>query len=122
LLYLQAGAFFWLFLGGRQPLVAAAGVPVLQIVAFATPAIATIFVLSGALRGAGDTGWPMAIVIFGYVAVRLPLTLLLATPESAGGLGWGLIGAWAAMFADLYVRGTLIAARFLHGGWRWTRV
>ena len=121
-LYLQAGGLFWLFLGGRQPLVAATGIPVLQMVAFATPAMATIFVLSGALRGAGDTGWPMAFVIFGFVGVRLPLTLLLASPESEGGYGLGLIGAWAAMFADLYVRGALVAARFLHGGWRWTRV
>jgi putative MATE family efflux protein len=122
LLYTQAVPMFEVFLGGRQPRVATLGVPVLRIVAFALPALATINILGGALRGAGDTRWPWVIVLFGYLAVRLPLTYLLATPSAAGGLGWGLYGAWIAMFADLHVRGTLVAARFLHGGWKHTRV
>ena len=122
LLYTQAGPMFALFLGGRQPLVAAAGVPVLRVVAFAMPALATINVLSGALRGAGDTRWPWVIVLLGYLTVRLPLTYRLCPPESLGGLGWGLYGAWVAMFADLTVRGLLVAARFLQGGWRGARV
>jgi Na+-driven multidrug efflux pump len=37
-------------------------------------------------------------------------------------LDWGLLGAWIAMFADLYVRAGLVAARFLQGGWRLARV
>jgi Na+-driven multidrug efflux pump len=122
LIYAQAGPMFGVFLGGRQPHVAAEGVPVLKVVAFALPALAAINVLSGALRGAGDTRWPWLFVMVGYLAVRLPLTYLLATPESGGGLGWGLFGAWLAMFADLHVRAALVAARFLQGGWRWARV
>ena len=69
------------------------------------PALATINVLSGALRGAGDTRWPWVIVVFGYIAVRIPITYLLAAP---GGLGWGLYGAWVAMLVDLCVRALLI--------------
>jgi putative MATE family efflux protein len=122
LLYTQAVPMFELFLGGRQASVAAQGVPVLRVVAFALPALATINVLTGALRGAGDTRWPWVIVLFGYLVVRLPLTYLLATPATSGGLGWGLYGAWIAMLADLCVRGALIAARFLHGGWKLARV
>jgi putative MATE family efflux protein len=122
IIYNQAGPMFELFLGGRQPGVVALGVPVLRVVAFALPALATINVLSGALRGAGDTRWPWLIVLFGYLVVRLPLTYLLATPANGGGLGWGLYGAWVAMFADLCVRGILVAARFLNGGWRLIRV
>jgi putative MATE family efflux protein len=118
----QAGAMFELFLGGRQPAVTALGVPVLRVVAFALPALATINVLSGALRGAGDTRWPWVIVVCGYLAVRLPLTYLLATPATGEGPGWGLYGAWIAMFADLCVRGVLVAARFLQGGWSRTRI
>src|SRR5262249_50288878 len=98
--------------------VVALGVPVMRVVSFALPALATINVLSGALRGAGDTRWPWLIVLFGYLLVRMPLTYLLATPTDLGGLGWGLYGAWIAMFADLSVRGILVAARFLHGGWK----
>jgi Na+-driven multidrug efflux pump len=122
LLYTQAVTMFEIFLGGRQPRVAGLGVPVLRVVAFALPALATINILGGALRGAGDTRWPWVIVLFGYLVVRLPLTYLLATPATSGGLGWGLYGAWIAMFADLHVRGALVAARFLHGGWKQTYV
>ena len=122
LIYGLAGPMFFVFTGGRQPEVAALGVPVLRVVAFAMPALATINVLNGALRGAGDTHWPWVFVVLGYLLVRIPLTYLLATPEASGGLGWGLYGAWIAMLADLFVRATLVAARFLHGGWRLARV
>lgn len=122
LLYTQAGPMVGVFLGGRQGRVAAEGVPVLRVVAFALPALATINVLSGALRGAGDTRWPWAFVLVGYLAVRLPLTYRLSTPAELGGLGWGLYGAWVAMFVDLHVRAALVGARFLQGGWRSARV
>jgi Na+-driven multidrug efflux pump len=121
-LYTQAGLMFSMFLGDRQPRVAAVGVPVLRIVAFAMPAFATIDVLSGALRGAGDTRWPWVIVVFGFLAVRLPLTYLFTFAPDHGGMGWGLQGAWWAMFADLNVRSMLVLARFVQGGWRLARV
>ena len=121
-LYAGAEGFFGVFLGGDKPEVSAVGVPVLRIVAFAMPALATINVLNGALRGAGDTRWPWAIVVFGYLAVRIPLTYWLVTPIDEGGLGWGLRGAWIAMLADLCTRGVLVAVRFLQGGWIHARV
>ena len=92
ILYGRAETMFGLFLGDRQPSVMAAGVPVLRIVAFALPALATINVLNGALRGAGDTRWPWVIVILGYLAVRIPLTYALTLPPESGGLGYGLRG------------------------------
>ncbi len=122
LLYVEADAMFRLFLGGKQPEVAAVGVPVLRIVAFALPFLATLNVLSGALRGAGDTRWPWAIVLVGYLGIRMPMTYWLTGAVSAGGLGLGLRGAWLAMFADLAIRGVLVGARFLHGGWRSARI
>lgn len=121
-LYVGAEGFVDLFLGGGKPGVAAEGVPVLRIVAFAMPALATIAVLNGALRGAGDTRWPWGIVLVGYLAVRLPLTYWFLWPADAGGLGLGLRGAWLAMLADLCARGGLVAARFLQGGWMKVRV
>jgi putative MATE family efflux protein len=121
-IYNAADLMFELFLGDRQPSVAEQGVRVLRVVAFALPALATLNVLSGALRGAGDTRWPWVIVLFGNLVVRLPLTYLLASGRAEGGLGWGLYGAWIAMFADLHVRAAFLAARFHHGGWRLSRV
>jgi putative MATE family efflux protein len=122
LIYFQAEAMFDLFLGGKQPNVVLEGVPVLRIVAFALPFLATLNVLNGALRGAGDTRWPWLIVLVGYLGIRLPLTYWLTWPTSSGGLGLGLRGAWLAMFFDLTVRGILVAARFLQGGWKTARV
>jgi putative MATE family efflux protein len=122
LIYCGAEAMFGLFLGQKQPEVVAAGVPVLRIVAFALPFLATLNVLNGTLRGAGDTRWPWAIVLIGYLGIRLPLAYWLTFPRSAGGLELGLRGAWIAMFVDLTARGLLVAARFLHGGWKRARV
>ncbi|WP_435015943.1 MATE family efflux transporter [Tundrisphaera sp. TA3] len=122
LLYAEAGAMFHLFLGGRQPEVTAEGVPVLRIVAFALPGLATLNVLNGALRGAGDTRWPWIIVMVGYLGIRMPLTYWFTLGPESGGLGLGLRGAWFAMLADLTLRGVLVAARYLHGGWKTARV
>ncbi len=122
LLYTQAAPMVALFLGEGRSGVAVQGAAVVRVVAFATPAMATLIVLSGALRGAGDTRWPWAIVLVGFLTVRLPLAYHLTYPPSAGGLGWGLYGAWVAMLADLCIRGALIAIRFLQGGWRLVRV
>ena len=122
ILFFAGGPMFELFLGGKQPAVVAEGVPVLRIVAFALPFLATMNVLTGALRGAGDTRWPWVIVMVGQFGFRLPLTLALTLPVAHGGFGLGLRGAWIAMFADLAARGILVAARFLHGGWKEARV
>jgi putative MATE family efflux protein len=113
-----AGPMFAAFVGTDRGDVAALGVPVLRLVAFALPALATIQVLSGVLRGAGDTRWPLAIVLAGYLFVRMPLTYWLTGPA----MGWGLYGAWVAMFVDLHVRAGLIMARFFQGGWKRVRV
>lgn len=122
LLYTQADPMLRLFIGDRQQDVLLEGAPVLRIVAFAMPALATIAVLAGALRGAGDTRWPWVFVLLGYLAVRIPLTYYFTTPTEQGGLGLGLSGAWFAMLVDLCFRASLLTGRFLHGGWQATKV
>jgi putative MATE family efflux protein len=121
-LYTQGGPMFQLFLAGRQGEVMREGVPVLRIVALAMPALATISVLNGTLNGAGDTRWPWAITMSGYLVIRIPLTYALIGSIEAGGWGLGLRGAWLAMFADLYARAFMVAGRFLHRGWVGIRV
>jgi putative MATE family efflux protein len=112
----------------QQPIIDA-GVPILRLVAFAMPALSAIIVLTGALRGAGDTRYPILLTWIGFLVIRLPLAYLLTRSEvRLGSLGtvpgWdlGLIGAWLAMFADLLVRGVLFLARFLSGRWKTIRV
>ena len=114
-----AGLVF--FFGGRtlsslivnesQAAVIDQAVPLLRIVAMSMPALAITMVLTGALRGAGDTRWPLAITLAGYIGVRLPGTYLLVS------LGYGVEGAWYAMVADLLFRAPLVMFRFRQGGW-----
>jgi putative MATE family efflux protein len=120
LLWFQADAFVALFLNpesqAEKQAIGRDAVQVIRIVVIALPAIATIIVLAGALRGAGATRWPWMIVILGYLLVRMPLTYLLARPVEEQ--GWGLVGAWVAMFADLHARGLLLFWRFWEGSWQ----
>jgi multidrug resistance protein, MATE family len=97
----------------NDPAVIALGVWPLRLVAFSQPMLAVSMVLSGALRGAGDTRTTLLITGGSLWLVRIPLALLLA-PR------YGLVGAWIAMSVDLNVRGTLAWLRFR--GDRWTKL
>jgi len=115
-----------LFLGQQTQSTAVLTVPLLRIVAVAMPMFAVGTILTGALRGAGDTRWPLLFTFIGFLLVRIPLAYVLAwdqvgipgTSIVVPGLGWGVVGAWFAMLSDVTLRGTLITWRFLHGGWQ----
>jgi putative MATE family efflux protein len=94
-----------------------AGVGALAVVGIAQPAQAVIFTLGGALRGAGDTRFPLVATIVNWFVVRLPLAYLFAFP-----LGLGLAGVWAGIAADYFVRAGLLAWRFNSGAWQRVRV
>ena len=96
----------------------AAGVPALRLVAFAMPAVAAVIIVTSALRGAGDTRVPVAITWAGFLLVRIPLAYWLTSLD----VGLGLIGAWWAMFADLYLRAGLLLLRFASGKWKTIKV
>lgn len=98
-----------------------AGVPVLRLVAFAMPGVACTIIFTAALRGAGDTRWPVLFTWIGFLIVRIPLAVLL-TSDIVPEWNLGLIGAWVAMFADLYVRGFLFVIRFASGRWKTIKV
>lgn len=106
-----------------------AGVPVLRLVAFAMPPLASTIVFTSALRGAGDTRVPVVFTWIGFFAVRIPLAYFLAFAwfdvplwGSVAGLDRGLYGCWLAMIADLVLRGGFFLARFAHGGWQKQKV
>ena len=114
-----AGPMFELFCpdADQRPIVEA-GVPVLRLVAFAMPPLASCIIFTCALRGAGDTRVPVLFTLFGFFAVRIPLAYWLTRPE----MGLGLRGAWLAMIADIAVRGAFFLWRFAGGRWRTIRV
>lgn len=94
-----------------------AGIGSLAIIGIAQPAQAVVFTLGGALRGAGDTRFPLIATFVNWFLVRLPLSYVLAFP-----LGLGLTGVWAGIAADYFVRAGLLAWRFNSGAWQRVRV
>lgn len=125
------GGFAWasFFTGNANSATAAQAAFLLKIAAFAMPTLAVSMIVSGALRGAGDTRWPMLINMIGMLGVRVPGTYLAMGPLA----GWAstlaanandgiLRAAWLMMFVDLAVRAVLVSLRFFHGGWKDTKV
>ena len=97
----------------NDPGVIETAIPPLRMIAFALPFMAVARVTAGALRGAGDTKfvmWGTAISIWG---ARLGTGYLLVTV-----FGWGLMGAWMAMFADHICRASIFFIRFIGGKWK----
>lgn len=117
------GVIFFLFprylmrLLTPEPEIIAMGSMCLRIVALAQPPFATAMILAGAIRGAGDTKYPMYATITGMLLIRLSLAMLLGVY-----LKMGLFGIWIAMAIDLYYRGILFYRRFNSGYWKTTKV
>ena len=88
----------------------ALGTRVLRIEAFAEAMYGASIVAGGVFQGAGSTLVPTLFNLGTMWGIRLPLAWL-AAPR------WGLPGVWAAMCAELCVRGLLYLIRL--GGKRW---
>jgi putative MATE family efflux protein len=94
-----------------------AGIGALAVVGLGQPAQAAIFALGGALRGAGDTRYPLIVSLVNWFLIRLPLAYVLAFP-----MGMGLTGIWLGVTVDYFVRALLLALRFRSGAWARVRV
>lgn len=100
-----------------DPMVQAAGVRPLRILAMLQPFLVTSIVYIGALRGAGDTRFPLLITIVGAIFIRIPVGYYFGIIEQ-----WGLLGAWMGMFADMLWRAYAASVRYARGAWIRTRV
>ena len=96
----------------NDPGVVAMGAVYLRLMATAQIPQNLAGVLSGALRGSGDTRTPMYVAAAGLWGIRLPLAYVLAFP-----MKMGIVGVWAAMTADLFVRFILIVFRYRGISW-----
>ncbi len=94
-----------------------AGAIVIRMSALQQPVLAASFVFSGALRGAGDTRTTMLITITSIWGLRLALAYVFGVV-----LGWGLFGAWLAIWCDFVFRSTMFYLRFRGGKWQTLRV
>jgi Na+-driven multidrug efflux pump len=73
--------------------------------------MAVEFTLAGALRGAGDTRFPLISVTCGLFGARIALAALFAA------LGLRVEWVFAALIADYIVKATLLTWRFRSGRW-----
>lgn len=127
--WFTADNLVWLFLDDR-PEVGPLAAKLLRLISLAMLPLAISMVLAGALRGAGDTRWPLLFTVIGFGVIRIPLAMYLAQDTvtlpligtTFDGMGWGAVGAWCGAVSDLFVRSLLMTARFCHGGWKHIKV
>ncbi|HYM26695.1 MAG TPA: MATE family efflux transporter [Steroidobacteraceae bacterium] len=98
-----------------DPHVLAVGSTAMRLSCLTLPASATAFVFNGALRGAGDTKFPVVVRAAGTWGMRLPLAVLLV-PLLA------LPGGRLVMALDFTTQAALGYWRFSSGRWLRARV
>lgn len=89
----------------------------LRIVSICQPFLAISMVLSGALRGAGDTKSVLVITFLGIFLIRIPTTYVFLNI-----FNMGLAGAWIVMTIDLLFRSSLSFYIFKKGKWKYLQV
>jgi MATE family multidrug resistance protein len=70
-----------------------------------------------ALKGAGDTKWPLGIVIVVHWFLGAPLVYVMTIV-----LGYGVLGTWMAMSIMMLCQSALIYYRFENGNWKRIRL
>lgn len=115
---------FFIFILGRKfliglftndPIIIAQGALILIIVAFTTHAQTSQVIISGCLRGAGDTKYVALTSLLSIGIIRPFLTWFLCFP-----VGLGIFGAWIALFIDQCMRLFICFMRFIGG--KWTKI
>jgi putative MATE family efflux protein len=88
----------------------------INVLGLVQPLMAIEFSLSGALRGAGDTRWPLISVMSGFLGVRLTLAVLFWQ------LGFSVEWVYAALIGDYIVKSIVLTLRFGRGRWQLLQV
>ena len=111
---------FFAFLGkyvvalySSTPEVIAASIPIMIILGINQPIQTPQFVLSGSLRGAGDTRSTAIITFIGVLMLR-PIVAKFTIAA------YGVIGAWLAISADQI--GRTIVVRYIYGRGKWKKI
>lgn len=95
-----------------DPHVVTIGVSYLMIVGGFYIIFSTMFVITGILRGAGDTLVPMFITLFSLWMVRIPVSEYLSGQMGTDGIWWGIPISWSS--------GLLVSiAYYLTGRWKY---
>lgn len=89
----------------------------LFITGFIQCGFASNAIFGGSLRGAGDTLSVMLLNLASVLTIRLVGVMIVGAY-----LHMGLPAIWVVLSCELFTRGFLVYLRFLHGGWKETRV
>lgn len=84
----------------------------LRLNALSEPFLGLAMILTGAMQGAGETRFPVAITFVTMWIFRIPLTWVLALWA-----GQGAVGGWLSMSVTTIVGGLLTTAYFAWGRW-----
>ncbi len=96
-----------------DPEVIALTVDFIWILGLVQPLMAVEFAVGGALRGAGDTFFPMVTIFVGLFLVRLiPATTLALVFEAPIQI------VWCALVTDYATKAALLIGRFRRGRWK----
>lgn len=97
----------------QEPEVIYWGALCVMIAAFEQPTIALTYVFGGALRGAGDTKWPMYVTTLGVWCVRMPLIYLFINVWK-----YDITAAWYITAGDFLLRSMVLWRRFASNRWQ----
>lgn len=101
----------------NDPAVVSEASKILKLMAFIQPFQCSQLILSGGLRGAGDTVWTLISTFVGILIIRLALAYYFVMI-----LGMGLVGAWLAVLIDQFIRWILISLRFRTNKWKYVTI
>ena len=100
-----------------DPSVVAFSVTFIRIHAVSIPAVGVFFAIDGALRGAGDTRFPLLTSLSGIYIVRIPLSIVFGFI-----LGLGIVGVWIPLVIEYWYRAAVISNHFRRGKWKTLKV
>ena len=100
-----------------DPVVIADAAAFIRVLALCQPLMAFDFVMGGALRGAGDTRFPLYTALIAFWACRLGAAWLVTHVFQLD-----LIWLWRVVFLDFAARALLKTWRFRSGSWKRMRV
>ncbi len=96
-----------------EPQVVYWGTLCVMVAAFEQPTLALAYVFAGALRGAGDTRWPMYVTILGVWVFRMPLVYLFVHVWH-----FGIVSVWIITALDFLLRSLVLWRRFRGESWK----
>lgn len=101
----------------KSPEVLESGAIIMIIIAFATHIQTSQVVISGCLRGAGDTKFVAKVSMLSTAIIRPVCTFIFCFP-----LGFEIFGSWIALWIDQVLRLSFNFSRFKKGEWIKIRV